>query len=211
MGIMLVVIGIMTYYGVPLSFLHNNMFVGFVILSLILIMIIIGLTFMCTLLFTHLERLLLWILMTTCCRRDRRIQSIISKQMAAHQVRNNKTSIMFTLSVAFLFFSASSFEMINTLVLKGFDKIIGADIYVFAAVTLMLNEGELSNYLQEQKDADEHLIVDYAYSSMDWESSIELGSGYLGYSTIYDASQFAPTYYIWTKLYGLPRNYFDVV
>ena len=208
---MLVVIGTMTYYGVPLSFLHNNMFVGFVILSLILIMIIIGLTFMCTLLFTHLERLLLWILMTTCCRRDRRIHSIISKQMAAHQVRNNKTSIMFTLSVAFLFFSASSFEMINTLVLKGFDKVIGADIYVFAAVTFMLNEGELSNYLKEQKDADEHLIVDYAYSSRDWETSIALGSGYYDYSGIYDASQFAPTYYVWTKLYGLPRNYFDVV
>ena len=56
---------------------------------------------------------------------------------------------MFTLSVAFLFFSASSFELINTLVLKGFDKAIGADIYVFAAVTQLLAEGPLTAYLNE--------------------------------------------------------------
>ena len=61
LGITLVLIGTLTYYGVPLSFLNENLFVGFVILSLILIMVILGLTFMCTLLFNYLERLLLWI------------------------------------------------------------------------------------------------------------------------------------------------------
>ena len=61
LGITLVLIGTLTYYGVPLSFLNDNLFIGFVILSLILIMVIIGLTFMCTLLFNYLERLLLWI------------------------------------------------------------------------------------------------------------------------------------------------------
>lgn len=50
--------------------------------------------------------------------------------MAAHEVRNNKTSIMFTLSVAFLFFAASSFEMLNVITLKGFDRAIGTDLYV---------------------------------------------------------------------------------
>lgn len=130
MGVLLVVIGTVTYYGVPLSFLNENLFVAFVILSLILIMVILGLTFMCTLIFNHVESLLLTILLYSCCRRDLRIKQIITKQMNAHQVRNNKTSIMFTLSVAFLFFASSSFELINTLVLKGFDKIIGADLYV---------------------------------------------------------------------------------
>ena len=79
---------------------------------------------------------------------------------------------MFTLSVAFLFFSASSFELLNTLVLKGFDKVIGADIYVFAAVTKILNENELSAYLKEQKDSDEHLVDNYAFSTLDMQSTL---------------------------------------
>ena len=56
---------------------------------------------------------------------------------------------MFTLATAFLFFSASSFELINTLVLKGFDKSIGADIFVYAARG-MLAEGPLTSYLSSQ-------------------------------------------------------------
>ena len=116
MGILLIVIGILTYYGVPLSFINENFFATFVILSLILIMMIIGLTFMCALLFNYIEALLLWIVINTCCRRDKRIHSVVTKQMDTHQIRNNKTSIMMTLSMAFLFFSASSFELINTLI-----------------------------------------------------------------------------------------------
>ena len=61
---------------------------------------------------------------------------------------------MFTLSVAFLFFSASSFNLLNTLVVKGFDKIIGADVYVWAPVTGLLAEGNLTTYLNEQINSD---------------------------------------------------------
>ena len=116
---------------------------------------------------------------------------------------------MFTLSVAFLFFSASSFELLNTLVLKGFDKIIGADIYVFAAVEMILNEGELSTYLQSQQDSDERLVEGYAYSTVDLSYALKLASdwNYL-FVHIYDASNFAPTYYVATRMYGLPQNYF---
>ena len=83
---------------------------------------------------------------------------------------------MFTLSVAFLFFSASSFELINTLVLKGFDKAIGADIYVFAAVTQLLAEGPLTTYLNDQmSDESGKLVEDFAFSSLDLRSALALG------------------------------------
>ena len=73
MGIafILIFVGVVTYYGVPLSFFNQNFFAAFLILSLILIMIIIGLTFMCTLIFEYLEALLLWITLNSCCKRDR--------------------------------------------------------------------------------------------------------------------------------------------
>ena len=80
---------------------------------------------------------------------------------------------MFTLTVSFLFFSASSFELLNTIVLKGFDKVIGADIYVFAAVSLLLNEGELSAYLKEQYDSDDQLVKDYAFTSLDLSKTLD--------------------------------------
>ena len=70
-ALILIFVGVVTYYGVPLSFFNSNYFAAFLILSLILIMIIIGLTFMCTLVFEYLEALLLWIALSTCCRRDK--------------------------------------------------------------------------------------------------------------------------------------------
>ena len=75
----LIFVGVLTYYGVPLSFLNENFYAAFVILSLILILVIIGLTFMCTLIFEYVERLFLWVLLSTCFRRDRPIHQIIVK------------------------------------------------------------------------------------------------------------------------------------
>ena len=95
-----------------------------------MILIIIGMTFMSSLIFTYLEKALLWVTLQTCCRKDRRIHSLILKQMQGHQVRNNKTSIIFTLAVAFLLFSASYFSLLSTVIDKAFSKLIGADIKV---------------------------------------------------------------------------------
>ena len=57
---------------------------AFVILNIILVMIIIGLTFMCALIFNYIERLILWTLTRTCCRRDKRLYPLIRKQMDSH-------------------------------------------------------------------------------------------------------------------------------
>ena len=79
LAILLVVVGILTYYGVPLSFLNNAMLAALLILGLILILVVIGMTFLCTLVYNYLERLILWITLATCCRKDRRIHSLILK------------------------------------------------------------------------------------------------------------------------------------
>jgi len=76
---LLIVVGIAVYYGVPLSFINRNYLAAFLILGLVLILVVIGMTFLCSLLFTYLERLLLWITLHTCCRKDLRIHSLILK------------------------------------------------------------------------------------------------------------------------------------
>ena len=95
--------------------------------------------------------------------------------MDAHQVRNNKTSLMFTLSVAFLFFAASSFELLDVIVLKAFDKIIGADIFIFSALG-MLDEKPIADYLTSQMNTDEKLVSNYAFTSISYAAALTLGS-----------------------------------
>ena len=85
--------------------------------------------------------------------------------MDAHRIRNHKTSNMFTLSVAFLFFSASSFQLLITLVVKGFGKQIGSDVLIWAPVSL-LEEGKLAAYLDQKKWDADHLVQDYAFMSI---------------------------------------------
>lgn len=83
-AIMLTSLGFMTYYGIPLSFYSGNLSVTFLLLSIILQLIIIGLAFLCTLLFNYLERLLLWVGVRTCCRGDKRLEHVIVKNMEGH-------------------------------------------------------------------------------------------------------------------------------
>lgn len=88
----------------------------FLLLNIILVLIVIGLTFLCTLFFSHFEKLLLWLTLNTCCRRDKKMYHVIVKNMEAHSKRNNQTSIIFTMAISFLIFSASSFELMSTVI-----------------------------------------------------------------------------------------------
>ena len=78
---------------------------------------VIGMTFLCTLLFNYIEKIILWLTLHTCCRRDKRLYSLVVKNMEGHSKRNNKTSVMFTLATAFLIFSVSSFKLISIVIL----------------------------------------------------------------------------------------------
>ena len=81
----------------------------FFIFDALLIMIILGMTFMSILIFEYVVKGFLWVTMQTCCRRDRRLEILVSKNLDGHRNRNSKTSIMFTLAMSFLIFAASGF------------------------------------------------------------------------------------------------------
>ena len=128
----LIIVGVLVYYGVPLSFLNVNYLTAFLILGSVLIMVIIGMTFLCSIIYSYGERLFLWIILHTCCRRDKRLHSLILTTMDGHQIRNQKTSIIYTLSIAFLLFACSYFILLATLIDKAISKSFGADINVYA-------------------------------------------------------------------------------
>ena len=108
-GIMLVIIGFITYYCVPLTFYYGKTQWFLFIFDILLLLIIFGMTFMSVILFVYFEKGLLALVMWTCARNDRRLQSLVSKNLDGHRKRNSKTSIMFTLAISFLIFASSSF------------------------------------------------------------------------------------------------------
>ena len=127
-SLILIFVGFSCYYLVPYTIFNNMLTIMFMILNIVLILVILGLTFICVLVFEYLERLILWICMQTCCRKDKRLHYVIIKNMQAHRPRNSKTSLMFTLSISFLIFSASSFALMSTLIVKFAESYIGADL-----------------------------------------------------------------------------------
>ena len=129
------VIGIGTYYVIPLSFLNEDWGNMFFLLNMLLLLVVVGFTLLCVLLFKHGEKLLLWILLNTCFKKDRQIHQLIVKNMQGHNARNSKTSIMFTLAVSFLIFASSAFESIANMSQRQATAYIGADIYIHAGYT----------------------------------------------------------------------------
>ena len=164
-SLILIVVGFSCYYLVPYSIFNQNFTVFFMLLNMVLILIIIGLTFICVLLFEYLERLILWICINTCCRCDKRLHHVIIKNMEAHRPRNSKTSLMFTLAISFLIFSASSFSLTSTLVVKAAESIIGSDIKA-QNLSGYLDEIPIAEFLDNQIAAVGQPVLDYAFASI---------------------------------------------
>lgn len=105
------------------------------IFDALLIIIIIGLTFISVLIFEYVEKGLLAILMWTCARRDSKLKDLISKNLDSHRKRNSKTSIMFTLALSFLIFSSATFKLLGSLIQAEIVVLFGSDLYVFEAMS----------------------------------------------------------------------------
>lgn len=105
-------------------------------------------------------------------------------------MRNNKTSIIFTLAVSFLLFSASYFKLLAAIIEKVFGKIIGADIYAFGYEG-MINEVPVADYLDGLMASDDKLVTDYAFTTWDLANILNLG-GSSPKVYLQDSSQFDP-------------------
>ena len=147
---MLVILGFITYYCVPLTFYYQKTQWFLFIFDALLILIIIGLTFMSVLIFEFVEKGFLALLMITCCKKDKRLKPVISKNLDGHRKRNSKTSIMFTLAISFLIIAASSFSLLAGLIEGEVVTLFGADLYIDsynADDGNYLNETSLSTFL----------------------------------------------------------------
>jgi hypothetical protein len=107
-AVMLVFMGVLTYYVAPMSFLYKNYTLFFFILNLVLILMILGMAFVSILLLPYLEILLVKTFLLF-AKQDRKLFLVVKKNLEGHEKRNTKTAIMFTVALSFLIFAGSTF------------------------------------------------------------------------------------------------------
>ena len=167
-GIILVSMGFMTYYLAPLTFYLDEMVWFLFIFDVILISIVIGLTLMSILVFEAVEKGILFIITNTCARRDKRLKTLIHKNLDSHRPRNNKTSLLFTLSLSFVIYSAAIFELLTGLIAAEVISLFGSDLYVSSPNGNSgdyLDQSGLQTFLAEQKSFD-YTINDWSFVSI---------------------------------------------
>ena len=128
-AILLVFLGGITYYAVPLSWVYENFTLFFFIINLILIMMILGLAFVSILLLPFVQTMFLKIFLLV-MRHDKNLERVVAKNLESHANRNTKTAMMFTIALSFLIFAGSTFLLIGNLVVSQLEGVLGADIYI---------------------------------------------------------------------------------
>ena len=156
-SIMLVVLGILTYFVAPQAFLFKDFELFFGIMNSLLLLMILGLTFLTILIFPYLERLFVNLfLWSPCGRKDKKLKDVIMKNLQSHKRRNLKTAIMFSICLSFLIFAGSTFNLIGHLIISQLETSVGADLYGVTIDTVslksMLDDRPISAFLQDQKD-----------------------------------------------------------
>ena len=84
----------------------------------------------------------------------------------SHFKRNSKTSILFTICLAYLIFSGSSMMLISNFILGILKNIIGADIFLTAIGSgKVLPEQKLRSFLHNQTLGENAIVYDYTFGS----------------------------------------------
>jgi hypothetical protein len=99
-------LGFVVYYLIPLAFIYQEMSVFFYILNAILLGMLLGLCLVAVVLQPLLERIVLFCIVLG---PDRRMLTLIKKNLAGHRHRSRKTFLMFVLAVAFVVFAGVVF------------------------------------------------------------------------------------------------------
>jgi predicted lysophospholipase L1 biosynthesis ABC-type transport system permease subunit len=117
LGFVLSLAGIVCYYLIPSSFLFREFQLFFVIVNLLLLGMLLGLCFLCFLFFNPLQKLLVHFFLLIGWK-DRKLKKVVMKNLESHSKRNSKTSIMFTIALAFLIFSGTAFSSIQLMIVN---------------------------------------------------------------------------------------------
>lgn len=119
---------------------------------------------MSQLILPYLEALLLKIIMLIFYK-DKKIYGVVKKNMDGHQRRNSKTSLMFTIALAFLIFAGCSFELEGNIIIMQIRSLAGSDLLVNAITSpnLKLKEKSMREYLDKLMNQTDPLVAGYSF------------------------------------------------
>jgi len=166
-AVLFVVIGFMTYYVVPLAFMMGKFEIFLYLLNVILILMILGLTFLVQLFQGGLERYAAKMFVLASYY-DRKILSIVLKNLEGHRSRNWKTGLMFCIALSFVIFSGASFTLQGRVIRDSLKASLGADLYVLSPQNQIwgLREGEIRDWIENTyKPQLPGNIVEYSFST----------------------------------------------
>ena len=162
----LIIIGITTYYFAPLAFVRQDITLFLAIMNIVLIFLILGFTIFINLLQSPFEKLLLFLFIWGS---DRKLKPLIHKNMKAHNKRNAKTALMFTICIAFLIFSGTGFNLQTNVIENSLKVQIGSDLSV-EDETVGIDEYKLRGFIQSYIQQNPNNIDEYTFISAPFEN-----------------------------------------
>lgn len=166
-ALMMTITGFMTYYIVPLAFQLRKFEIFLYLLNVILIIMILGMTFLANLMQKNLEN---WIArgMIWASVRDRPLMNIVCKNLEGHQRRNWKTALMFCIALSFVIFSGVVFSLQGTVLKKTLMMTFGSDLWVRGPTDQKggLKEYQIRNWIENVYKTDHADHIDsYTFMS----------------------------------------------
>ena len=216
-SMLLVVIGIVTYYVLPLAFVFGQFGLFLSILMAILLSVLLGLSLLSQMVQPYFERLLIrtiFILHRSClccCRAalgDAReaecIEPIILRNLKGHRNRNRKTAYLLSIGAAFLIFAGSLFALQARVITINVAWILGADIVVTSTGPRnALDEDKLKKLLANSKVAqmyvEEFSFVSFPLERISSETLTYVAAGTLAMFPVAN-----------NQLYGVSKNFLRV-
>jgi ABC-type antimicrobial peptide transport system permease subunit len=162
-SVIMIVMGFLVYYLIPYAFTYNNFALFLGVLQVILLCMVLGMCLVAATTQPLIERGVLWLIVWGS---DAKLLDLMNKNMSAHRSRNQKTALMFTLSLGFMIFAGASFSLQAATLQDTISSLIGADINVFApSWSVPLPEQTLRNVLEQEFSQPGTLLRDWAFAS----------------------------------------------
>ena len=162
-SILMIVIGFIIYYVIPLTFIFLNISLFLTILNGILIAMLLGFTIVTTIFQPILERQILKLLLWG---NDRLLNSLIQKSLSGHRGRNKKTALMYSICLSFIIFSGAMFTLQSSIINDNIKLGVGSDLLVISATTKNpLQEEKMREFLEQEmsKNETDRVVLNYSF------------------------------------------------
>ena len=210
LAVVMVVIGVVTFYFMPLSFILNRIDIFLLLMNLILIAMLVGLSLMAQMLQSRVEYVFLSIYFYAsnfigCRKEDRCLFPLILKNLKSHRKRNKKTSHMLSITASFIIFAGVMFSLQSKLIRFNAAWILGSDIVVYANAGTQkpLPVNRLKETVKNINSIQGDLIEGVTFKSFGlWQYDV-ISQTRVGSIPFVAGGR-------WNGVYGIERNFLDV-